>query len=207
MALLKLTNAQRVRELMSEADKALNPSAHFTAVLDRLVLAVSAEVERYLGRKLNSEARTEVHSPRAWQRAIVLSAYPVATVTSVKQASDRDFAAATAMASTEYALQAEFGLLQFDEPLQGGPGTVQVVYTGGLVANEAADAHLTALEAAYPDLVLAATMWAKLLYDRRHLVGVASKSVKGTAVASLPGGTPPPEIKQLLDGYRRLRLG
>jgi len=208
MTLLVLTNVQRVRDLMS-ASEALPANASLDTVIGRLVQGVSAEVERYLDRGLNLEARTEQFSPKRFQRTVHLQAYPVAASPAavVKIASNRDFAAATATATTDYFLDAPRGLVKFDDPLDEGNGTVQVVYTGGLATQAANDAHLPGLEAAYPDIVLGATLWAKVLYDARHRVGASSKGVKGTFIATAGIGHPPPEVKQLLESHRRLRLG
>lgn len=204
VTILKLTDKARVKALMGEV-----PGTSIDAPLQLIIDAVSADVALYLDRELNLQARTVQLSPRAWQRTVALAAYPVSASPAAvfKEASDRDFAAAEAIPASGYFLDRATGLAQFDDPLHCGAGTLQVVYTGGLVTQLANDAHLPALEAAYPDIVLAATMWAKVRFDQRHAVGVSSRGVKGSFQASAGVQSPPAEIKQLLQRHRRLHLG
>ena len=222
MTLLAATDLDRIKTWKKEE------GTLSTAEDDQLsasILPVSKAIEGYLGRPLMLEARTEVvPTITPFARRIYLQAAPVTTVTSIKAAIDRDFASATAIDTDDYYVDLAGGVVHFDYPLHttlwaqgtnygnraGGNqhlrhGTVQVIYSAGLASD------LDALEAAYPDIVHAATLWVLEIYLRR---GSLTKSA--TAQGGRAGGGsityqsalrhPPEAVAGLLAPYRRLRM-
>lgn len=151
-----------------------SPSSGLDDRLQQLIDSVQAGFEVELGRTVLSGTQTMVvPRVRAFQRQLTLRHAPVTAITSVKYAADRDFASATAMASTSYSIDGATGVLYFDTDLTEGYRTTQVVYEGGMAAN------LAAFQAAYPDLHHAATEQVAWEYRRRKTPGANSESAQG----------------------------
>ena len=106
--------------------------------LYQAIAAFSYQAEQHCGRWFRLAAYTEVLDTDEGQHVVQLRAYPVASVASVKEDYEGDFASVTALDATDYALvrggrsgQLRLrGTRPFIEATQG----LQVVYTGGLAA-------------------------------------------------------------------------
>lgn len=195
MATLQLTTLADVKTLMGQDA----PGATLDSVLTTMVQAVSAAVEKSLNRLLLKTARTEKYSPKPYATTVRLRALPVdASPFEFKEAPDRDFAAATAVLAEDFYLDLEAGVVHLDIELTGGPGTVQVISTGGLAADTAT------LKASYPDIWQAATFWVKELYENRNQLGRSGQSVAGGSVSWQDGlGEIPDVVEALIAPYRR----
>lgn len=79
---------------------------------------------------------TEVLDVECGQRVFALRAYPVASIVSIKSDADSDFASATALDPTSYALHqgGRTGqvILRSAAGIVDGPQTLQITYVGGL---------------------------------------------------------------------------
>lgn len=143
----KLTTRDRVkrrRGIQTQADDQL---------IDELIAEISDDCERFLGRHVSSESRTEEYEIRAHKHRIRLRGFPVASVTSVKYHLRKgEWGTVTAMDSDLYELDTDTGELYLRTQTPYNPGYVQVVYTGGMVTGATASALTAAFVAEYPSL-------------------------------------------------------
>jgi hypothetical protein len=174
-----------------------------TDALADIIVGVSEQIEQYLGNRLLIAAR--VYKPtivRRHARLIRLPHAPVDTgqTVEVREATDRDFSdAGTIVDAENYYLDAVHGSMLFDVPLTGRAGTVQITTTGGL-GTDTDD-----LEAGFPGVVLAATMWAAEIYRRRRTATkVAVGGRGGTGVSYDPMVGMPRQVRDLLMPHRRM---
>jgi len=112
-----------------------------------LVTAYSAEFEAALNRYVQSSSRTEVLRVARGQRLLVLRGMPITSVTSVKLSTSRDFTDSTALtANVDYVSELETGSVLLTEIANTEQYYAEVVYTGGMAANQGA------FTTAYPDI-------------------------------------------------------
>tara|TARA_R110000737_G_scaffold37848_1_gene57701 strand:- start:235 stop:852 length:618 start_codon:yes stop_codon:yes gene_type:complete len=183
------------------------------AVLDTLIATVSQRIESFIDRPLKQEARTEEYDIKPRQRVLFLRAYPLsnqAAISSIKIALDWDFAAATAVTSTDYHVDVNTGAVHFNfypitqylgNNIATAPNAVQVVYTGGFgtTTNYIIDN--------YPAVAYAAETQVIAMWRRRD-----EPMVKTTKIGSY-GSTVEgpvkflPDVIEALIPYRRQRFG
>lgn len=199
MGLLELTTTARVRALLEVGGKTWGSA---DPAIGQSITAVSAAIERYLGRELKSEARTRGFDLRPGQAIVWLPAYPIASVASVFNDATRVFAAATEIAATNFAVDDQLGSIEFDLYVPvAGPRVLRVTWTGGVGADAATAA------AAYPDLSLACELQVAYLMQRRNsLGGTAQQAGGGSTTYSEPIALLP-KVKELLAPHRRVRFG
>jgi hypothetical protein len=192
---LRLTTLQRVKDYL-DIEKPDNDRR-----IDALVLAVSADLERRMGRSLFLDAYTETFSPRGDQLRFPLKAWPVSSVSSVTEALDRDFSAATAIDPDSYLVRD--GVLIFVDGYVPFPGTdtLQVVYTGGLASTT------DAIVLAYPDLEFAARLQVALVLQRAKTIGVGTEAILGTSITVGEPIDLLPQVRQVVADYRRPTFG
>lgn len=174
------------------------------ALLAQLIPAVSLQVEKYLGFSRPGGAltaeRTETHDVHPGDGLIWLRSWPVDLEEDfeVKNAFDRDFAAAEVIDAELYHVDAEVGRLAFDRyGLIPGPGALQVVYTAGFGADADDVVEL------YPDVATAVDLQVAFLYKRKDTLGLSSFSAEGGSVSFLNPEGLLPQARALLDGFRR----
>jgi len=175
-----------------------NSSTNDDLLLEAFALSVSAAVEKYIARGVETTERTEYHDVEAGQSYFLLKAYPVDTAESIAVYNDSGRTFGTALGSSNYTVLGDLGGLSIDGySLIDGPRVLKVVYTGGLAATQ------EALEAAYPDIEMAARIQGAAWFERRKSLSTASVSVAGSSVSV--GGELDflPQVKSLLVQYRR----
>ena len=201
------TTATRVKALLD-----ITSSTH-DAVLGTLIDAVSQRIENFIDRPLLSATRTEEYDIKPRQRVLFLRSYPLAgqgDIASIKIALDWDFAAATAVTSTDYHVDLVTGAIHFNfypitnylgNNMATAPNAVQVVYTGGF---ETSTANFIT---SYPAIAYAAETQVIAMWRRRDepmtkttKIGDYSSSVEGP-VKFLP------DVIEALIPYRRMRFG
>jgi len=170
------------------------------AQINDLIAAVSLRAENYIGRSFEQVERTETYDIGRRTRAVFLKNWPVDTTATfeVRNNVQRDFTVSE-MSSTLYAISANTGRLYFVSSLVTGPEVLQVKYTGGLAANEAA---LQGIE----DLEYAVRRQVAHEYNRRNSPG-AKKSVGGRASTSIQGEGELGWLKgtrEVMDSYRSI---
>lgn len=201
------TTKERVKDLLE-----ITSTTHDT-VLDRLIAVVSQRIEDFIDRPLQTTARTEEYDIRPRQRVVFLRAYPLTAqgdISSIKVALDWDFAAASAVASTDYHVDLNTGAIHFTfYPITQYLGStvatahniVQVVYTAGFATSTAN------LITAYPAIASACETQVIAMWRRRD--EPMTKTMKVNEYASTNEGPVQflPDVVEALTPYRRMRFG
>lgn len=176
----------------------------------QLILAVSAQVEKFLGRDVQKRTLTEYLTVSSYQRVFHLRAYPVTSVTSVSFDPDQEFAADTALdAGDDFLSPAldQSGLLTIRSDLWVGSeparNALRVVYVGGMAADVESFVTL------YPDIAGAVDQQVAFNYHRRNSNGMQSlASEMGSVIVQEP---PMPgilsSVRSVLERHRRVVIG
>lgn len=192
---MDFTTAARIQRLLESGGAA--SGAHTTLLAD-LIPGVSARLEEYLGRGAKSEARTDYFDAEPGLVRVVLDAFPVASLTSVRYDTGRTFAAPSDLPASVYTLDSARGILTFDRAnFVVSPRAIQVAYTGGMAADT--NAFITA----FPALAHAADLQVASLIQRRLSLGASSVNAGGGSKAWVGGYDLLPEVRSILDLYRR----
>jgi hypothetical protein len=96
--------------------------------LQRYIDAATVTAERVAGRGLAARDRVEVVSGSG-SKGILVSSYPVQSITSVKISGTGDFDAAETV--TDYEIESESGMIYRRSLWPSGSRNIQVVYNGG----------------------------------------------------------------------------
>jgi len=201
------TTKARVKDLLE-----ITSTTH-DDVLDALIATVSQRIENFIDRPLEAAARTEEYDIKPRQRVLFLRAYPLtaqADISSVKIATDWDFAAATAVTSTDYHVDLNTGSLHFNfypitnylgNNIATAPNAVQVVYTGGL------DTSVANIITSYPAIASACETQVIAMWRRRD--EPMQKTIKIGDYGSTKEGPVQflPDVIEALIPYRRMRFG
>lgn len=200
---MDLTTYARVKVMIEGAggQATLPTTATLTTYIGRIITDWSARAESLMDRRVTTATYTEYLDARPGQRVFSLRAYPVTSVVSVTEDTAREFTGAT-VAATDYSCMTGAGLLRMDGyHMTGGPGSVKVVYVGGMAASVATFA------ASYPDIAGAVEMQVAYAFERRANFGRESASA-GQGSVSYPGALDwLPASRWLLMRYRRVTLG
>jgi uncharacterized phiE125 gp8 family phage protein len=196
------TTTARVKALLD-----ITSSTHDT-VLGTMIAAASRRIENYIDRPLETTARTETYPMMPRQSVLFLRAYPVTAIASIKVSAGWDFAAATAISSSDYYVDSESGMVNFNHfpivpgILEGGAAqnAVQVVYTAGLAADVAT------LISDYPDIAYAADAQVVAMWRRRDSPQGSTYSVGGSSMTYEVPLKMVPDVVEALTPYRRLRF-
>lgn len=165
--------------------------------LQQLILTVSALFERETGRWFQKATYTELFDLDFGRKTVTVRAYPIASISSIRNSASGDFSGA-AMSTSSYALREEGRTGQISMRwmgLVGGVGALRVVYVGGL-------GHRA--EALPADLRMAATEQVAFLWKRAKNIdqkGETHTDGSATYFADVPLL---PLVRQVLDGYRRM---
>ena len=179
------------------------------AVLTTMISAVSARIENFLDRPLAQTSRTEEYNIKPRQRKLFLRAYPVTTVASIKIAPDWNYGAATAVATDDYRLTSDNGLIHFNfypvtsylgDNYEAAPDAVQITYTGGLATNT------TNLISDYPNIAFAADMQVVAAWRRRDTPQGNGINMGGSTITYEKPLAMIPDVIEALTPYRRLRF-
>lgn len=170
-------------------------------VLGNYITSTSARIEQWLGRPLLATTYTDeidIESPRT--ESVFLRAYPVTSVTSVKNDPEWDWAGVEAIDSDLYHLTSGTGQLDFNVQLTPGKKALQVVYAGGLVADTAA------MLANYPAIAAACEVQVAAAFRRRTSPQGESVHAGGGSIAHEGPLRFVPDALEALWPYRRLRF-
>jgi len=177
-------------------------------LLERIIAGVQSAFENYCRRPLllTAAAVTEYYTGSG--PYLQLNRYPIAAITSIKEAADFDFTAATALvADSDYRLirSGKSGVLYSTlGSWDPNPDAIQVVYRGGFVA---AGGTVGTGETALPaDLREAAIEQAVFLFQRKDDMGLVSVNYQGGAINKQVDMNLLPQVKLILDNYRKPSL-
>ena len=201
------TTKDRIKDLLE-----ITSTTHDT-VLDRLIAVVSQRIEDFIDRPLETAARTEEYSIKPRQNVLFLRAYPLSAqgdIASVKIAFDWDYAAVSAVTSTDYHADLDTGTLHLNyypstnylgNNLATAPNVAQIVYTGGFATSTAN------LISAYPAIAYACEEQVIAMWRRRDEPMV--KTVRIDQYSSEVDGQLKflPDVREALIPYRRMRFG
>jgi len=181
-------------------------SAADDARLEDLIEEVQEEINSYCNRnfELPSADVTETYSGGV--RTLSVDRWPIASITSIKEAGDWDFTNATALTANEgYRARNADGLIRrVGTEWLAGFDTVQVVYSGGYVAD---GGTVGSGETALPrDLHLAALLQCEHMYRNHEYFGKLNVSITGNT-AGVSTAAILPQVRTVLDRYRRLASG
>lgn len=171
------------------------------AALQTILAAVSAQIEAYLARALERVERIEQHDVERGQRVFLLQAYPVDTASAFEVRNDaaREFGVAIPIDPDNFYLHARSGRLTFDHSglLSWGPGTLQVLYTGGMGGTT------SDIQSGFPDVEMAGILQAGHLFQRRHDLGITTVSSEGGSVSAIERTPLLDRVRGMLDLHRR----
>ncbi len=140
----------------------------FDSLLAADITAFSKQIDRIMGRYLQSTARTIYCDVRLGDKVFYLKGYPVSSAPSVYEDSAREFSGSAIDTSlydvTQGALDA--GRIEFDYQPSVGPHALKVTYTGGLSSTTAG------LLTSYPDLVHACEKQLWWAWSKRGMLGL-----------------------------------
>lgn len=197
---MNLTTTEAVAALLSGAG---DLSETRRTELSAVVVGVSGAAERYLGRLVLRQSRTEYHDVEAGQTMFRLRAFPVTALTNAWFDIEQDFATALT-AGTDYfdPTLDESGLFETRYPLSSSrcPKALKVTYTGGMATDT--DSFI----AAYPDISHAVAVQCAHEWQRRGALGVSSINYPDGTTASMTPERWIPSVKQVLDWYRATRF-
>tara|TARA_Y100000310_G_scaffold336739_1_gene422121 strand:- start:31734 stop:32360 length:627 start_codon:yes stop_codon:yes gene_type:complete len=207
---MEATTKARVKDLLEIT------SATHDDVLDALISTVSQRIENFIDRPIEAAARTEEYDIRPRQKVLFLRAYPLtaqADIASIKIAPNWDFAAVTAVTSTDYHVDLVTGAIHFTfypitnylgDNMGTAPNAVQVVYTGGLTATAGGVAQFI-LD--YPAIAYAAETQVIAMWRRRD--EPMQKTIRIGEYGSTKEGPVQflPDVIEALIPYRRMRFG
>ena len=201
------TTKDRIKDLLE-----ITSTTHDT-VLDRLIAVVSQRIEDFIDRPLETAARTEEYSIKPRQNVLFLRAYPLSAqgdIASVKIAFDWDYAAASAVASTDYHVDLDSGMLHLNyfpstnylgNNMATAPNVVQIVYTGGFSTSSAN------LISAYPAIAYACEEQVIAMWRRRDEPTVSQTKINDYSSTVEGPLRFLPDVVQTLIPYRRMRFG
>lgn len=192
---MDLTTVARVQSLLESGGASV--SQH-TGLLGDIVTATSARVEEYLGRDAQVASRTEFFDSEPSLFRIVLSAYPVTSVAGIWYDPVRAYDSSSQIAASEYAVDTDRGFVSFDRmTFVVAPRGIKITYTAGMASNTAG------FVTAYPAIAHAVDLQAASLIQRRLSLGATSTSAGGGSKSYVGGYDMLPEVKAILDLYRR----
>jgi hypothetical protein len=177
-------------------------------LLARIIMGVHSAFESYCRRPLllSAAAVTEYYTGQG--RHLQLARYPIAAITSIKEAADFNFTAATALVADEDYRVISSGTKGVLRSMLGSwdpnPDAIQVVYRGGFVA--AGDAAGTGETALPDDLREAAIEQAVFLFQRKDDMGLVAVSGVGGSINKQVDMNLLPQVRQILDNYRKPSL-
>ncbi len=167
------------------------------ALLTALIARASEAIERYCSREFAQLARTEYYDGRGVPR-LILRQRPVAAAPAPVLIDDLDrlFAPGSAIPAADILLRAEEGIIELRRgDFQDGRLNIKVTYTAGYAAVPA-------------PLAQACILLAAALFHRGQQGGdgIASENQGGVYSVTYAGLLITPEIRELLDPYREIRL-
>ena len=180
----------------------LTGTTHQT-VIETILDGVTAALERHCNRVFMRNAARTDYLTGDGGNVLSLPLLPIESITSVKIASDRDFASVDALtAEDDYRHDPDSGLLWYQ------PGNwpkyrrgIQVVYVGGYVHP---DDSPTGVQVALPyDLTAAAIQQAVYEYNNRSRHGIKGEKVGDASVALLETGELLPSVRDRVARFVR----
>lgn len=195
---MNLTTYTRVGVLVVPGE---TPPASFQSVVGQIIAGVSAAVEQFLGRLIESKSRTEYLHVDEGCKMFRVSAWPVTSVTSIHFDPNQVFGSDTLLTSDDYfnLTTGDSGVLVMKQPIYSpvpfAPASLKIVYTGGMASTT------DLFASAYPDIAHAVDLQCAYLYHTRNAVGTTSSSGDSGSYSLQPSDWLP-EVKTILERHR-----
>ena len=169
-------------------------------LIDSFIAGVSKEIETHLDRQiLIAGAKTEIFDVTRTQFRFSLVAYPVTSVTTVHNATDRVFDAASLIAATDYTTDLDNGILTVDKVgLLAGPGVCQIVYAGGMATGT------EDFISKFPDISMACAEEVTFRFQNKDKPGIIAIAAGGSTATILQRQKFLASVEQALDPYMRV---
>ena len=180
------TTLAKVKEYLGITDTASD------TLLTDLLARLQEAAESYLDRKIESATYTEQKDGDGTDK-LVTHQWPIISVTSLHDDTDRNFTAAFLIAAADYVLYKDRGLIRLDGlTFASGIQNVKIVYVAGYATVPT-------------DLVQALIELVADRFRQKENQGLESLSI-GAYSVSFSGEDLPDEVKGIFDSYRRTRI-
>ena len=168
------------------------------AYLSTLIDGISEAIEQYCRRKFAARRYTEYHSGDGSSGVLFVDEYPIVAVTSLHDDVDREFGSSDLIATGNYVVSGDDGMVElYDDETRFSKGTrnIKITYTGGYNTMPYS-------------IGLAAMIWIDRIYKKkdRKNEGIESQNI-GDKATTYRIDDIPPEVKMLLNPFKRLTLG
>lgn len=186
---MNITTKANIKALIGKDDAADD------VILTAIALAVSIRCENYMERLVETAARTEYFDIAEEQRLFLVKAFPVSAC---QVWNDYDRSWSTELDSSVFTFLGDWGEVIVDQyTLVAGAKRLKITYTGGMAATQ------SAIETAFPDLEMAARIQGAFLWEKRQKLGIGAESFAGGSMRFQTKLQLIPEVKQILNNFRR----
>jgi len=204
--LLADTAVARICTLADVTERLAISDAEYDLMLARIVAGIEAVFSDYCRRPLIVTASDVTEYFTGCGDRLQLRRYPIASITSIVEALDFDFASATALvADTDYRLvnAGINGILWRRYAWwHNDPDSIRAIYRGGYCsAGQSPGEGETAMPA---DLREAAIEQASFIFKRRDDIGLSAVGFEGGSMSKFSAVDLLPMVRRILDSYRRI---
>lgn len=197
---LELTTVQRVKDVLGAGGTTLG--SDLDTFIDRLIKQYSVRFEQEMGRTAEAAEYTQTFDLEHGVHLVSLPAYPVSEIVSVKNDPNNVFDG-DAIDPLLYYLDAPKGLLFLKFDTYCGPGTLQVVWVGGMSDDGATDPTASFIEN-YPDIAAAMDQQVAEAVRRKDRMGASNTSFEGGGNTYEGAFKLLPEVARTLALHRRM---
>jgi hypothetical protein len=207
--MIDFTTVERVKGFLTAGGTSMDNSQN--EVLQALITAESARWEELLGRTAETGEYTDYFDVEPGQRIITLHAFPVhvaeeGAALEVRVDTPREFPDSSILEPSLYYVNRARGYVEFDKyELPGGPGVVQVTWTGGMTSGGETDPTDSFMEN-YPDLTMAMNMQVAETWRRRNRMSATNTSFEGGGHTFEGALKLLPLVQHAIDLHRRVVL-
>jgi hypothetical protein len=192
---------------LADVKDRLGLNDEFDTVITRIITSIEGIFNTETRRTLivTEEDVTDYFTPKG--NYIQLERYPVVNITSIKYATDYDFAIADAMVVDEdYRLmkQGKNGIIYFPYGIAGPPDSLQIIHRGGFCsAGQSPGVGEFAMDSGLRELAI---QQSSFIFKRKDDIGLSSVSSQGGSISKFSDMELLPMVKVILDDYRRPSL-
>ena len=192
--LLELTTLEEVKALLEFEDNVRD------IVLIKLIKDVSAEIEMFLNRSTAIVTNAvEYFDVPQYGAKLFLRAYPITSVTTLWNTTDRTYDSTTVVDSDNYYVDKQHGAITVDKQyLLMGAGAVKIQYTGGMASTTA-----TFLRD-YRGLASAIATEVMYRFQRNAEIGLIAASGGGSNITLQTRTQFHPSVETVLQEHRRI---
>ena len=185
---------------------AISDNPDYDLMLTRIIRNLEAVFNGFTHRKLILNSADETVYLTGGEKRIILPRYPIVAITSIKQATDYDFASADALTANDaYRAINERGIIyRVGTVWLTVEDGIQVIYRGGYVA--AGQTPGTGETAIPDDLREAAIEQTSFIFKRRDDIGLSGVGYDGGSISKFSAMKLLPLVEETLKHYRRSSL-